>query len=501
MKTNDTNKIEESEVLEKILNIGRKIIPRKIFKSAQPIYHYILAVTGTIIYRFPAKKLIVIGVTGTKGKTTTVELVNAILEQAGYKTALASTLHYKIGERHWRNLFKMTLRGRFFTQRFLRQAVNQGCSHAIIEMSSEGVPQFRHKFLYPDALIFTNLAPEHIESHGSYEKYLQAKLSIAKELERMFQKKCSKKNQNKNFDSSSLKGSHGAQNFYSDFSEPAIIANADDKESEKFLALNIKNKVPYSLRDTVGLKADENGSSFQVGKIVIHSKLPGIFNVSNMLGAIAFAKFAGISDEHIKKGLEGINFVRGRMEKINAGQSFDVVIDYAHTPGSLRAAYETYGSTHSNFSGQASSPQAKKYYLICILGNTGGGRDTWKRPEMGKIADEYCDEIILTNEDPYDEDPMKIVEEIKAGITLKPVEIIMDRRAAINKALTLALIETKELALKEKRENESGITKYRVAVLITGKGTDPYIMGPNGAKQEWDDATVAREELNKVLNK
>ncbi len=175
--------MKESKFLEKILNIGRKIIPKKLFKLAQPIYHYKLALLGAIIYRFPAKKLTVIGVTGTKGKTTTVELVNAILESARYKTALASTLRYKIGEKEWGNMFKMTLRGRFFTQRFLRQAVNSGCTHAIIEVSSEGVPQSRHRFLFLDALIFTNLAPEHIESHGSYEKYLEAKLSIAKELE------------------------------------------------------------------------------------------------------------------------------------------------------------------------------------------------------------------------------------------------------------------------------------------------------------------------------
>jgi UDP-N-acetylmuramoyl-L-alanyl-D-glutamate--2,6-diaminopimelate ligase len=401
-----------------------------------------LALLGASIYAFPSKKLVVIGVTGTKGKTTTTELVNAILETAGYKTALQNTLRFKIGEKEKRNLFKMTMPGRFFMQKFLREAVKVGCTHVIIEMSSEGAKQFRHKFIYPDVLIFTNLAPEHIESHGSYEKYFQAKLAIAKELE-------------------NKKGK-------------TIIANMDDKEGEKFLELNIKNKIPYSLRDAIAVKADFRGSSFQMGKMIIHSKLPGIFNVYNMLGAIAYAKFAGISDEAIKKGLESINFVRGRMEKIDCGQNFDVVVDYAHTPDSLRAVYQTYNS-------------CKK---ICVLGNTGGGRDTWKRPEMGKIADEYCDQIILTDEDPYDEDPMKIVGDIKKGIKKKPVEIIMDRRRAINKAIQNALI-TKQT---------SG-DKYKVAVLITGKGTDPYIMGPNGTKQEWDDATVVREELNKILKK
>ena len=226
------------------------------------------------------------------------------------------------------------------------------------------------------------------------------------------------------------------------------------------------------MSDAIGIKTDENGSSFQIDKMVIHSKLPGIFNVSNMLGAIAYAKFAKISEEIIKKALENINFIKGRMEKIDLGQEFDVVVDYAHTPDSLKAVYETYSST--------SSPQVKKS-LICVLGNTGGGRDKWKREEMGKIADEYCSEIILTNEDPYDEDPRKILEDIKKGIVNKPVEIIMDRRNAIYTAISRA--------------------KSGGAVLITGKGTDPYIMGPNGSKQEWDDATVAREELQKILKK
>ena len=431
-----------------MLKILKKIIPKSIFEFFQPAYHYGLTLLGALIYRFPSRKLVVIGVTGTKGKTTTVELVSAILEAAGYKTALQSTLHFKIGEKERRNLFKMSMPGRFFMQKFLRDAVEAGCTHAVLELTSEGAKQFRHKFIHPDALIFTNLAPEHIESHGSYENYLKAKLSIAKELE-------------------NRKGT-------------VIIANADDKEGEKFLDLDIKNKISYSLHDAIGIKADEKGSSFQIGKIVIHSKLPGIFNVSNMLGAIAYAKFVGISDEKIKKGLEKINLIRGRMEKIDEGQGFDVVIDYAHTPDSLRAVYETYNP--SQISGSIS-----KKKLICILGNTGGGRDTWKRPEMGKIADEYCDQIILTNEDPYDEDPVKIVEDVKKGIKNKPVEIIMDRRKAINKAIRLAMLTQAD--------------QNRVAVLITGKGTDPYIMGPNGIKQEWDDATVAREELQKILKK
>lgn len=471
-----------------MLKFLKKIIPKPIFNFFQPAYHYLLALSGAIIYRFPSKKLVIVGVTGTKGKTTTVEIVNNILESAGYKTALQSTLHFKIADKDKRNLLKMTTPGRFFMHKFLRDAVNAGCSHVVLEMSSEGAKQFRHKFIWPSALIFTNLAPEHIESHGSYQNYLNAKLSIARELT---------KNSSKDF-----------------FLNPAIIANIDDKEGQKFLDLNIENKIPYSLHDAFAVKADETGSSFQIGKLVIHSKLPGIFNVYNMLGAIAYAKFAGIPDEKIKKGIEKLNFVRGRMEKIENNLGIDIVVDYAHTPDSLESVYKTYAPrlTKSAPKSLSSSQKQKKnspnnkYYLVCVLGNTGGGRDTWKRKVMGEIANKYCDQIILTNEDPYDEDPLKIIEDVKEGIKSRPTEIIIDRREAINKAIEIASNLTPKPPLlppdspswragdKEKGQGD----KINIAVLITGKGTDPYIMGPNGTKQEWDDASVVREELEKL---
>src|SRR3989344_3190091 len=143
--------MQDSKFLEKLLRLGRKIIPKKIFRAAQPIYHYLLAVAGAVFYGLPSRKLFVVAVTGTKGKSTTTELVNAALEAAGYKTALLNTIRFKIDDKSWANKFKMTLPGRFFLQKFLRQAADAGCTHAIIEMSSEAVPQFRHKFIYLDA--------------------------------------------------------------------------------------------------------------------------------------------------------------------------------------------------------------------------------------------------------------------------------------------------------------------------------------------------------------
>jgi UDP-N-acetylmuramoyl-L-alanyl-D-glutamate--2,6-diaminopimelate ligase len=169
------------------------------------------------------------------------------------------------------------------------------------------------------------------------------------------------------------------------------------------------------------------------------------------------AKTLGVSEDNVTKTIEKISLIRGRLEKIDVGQNFLVVVDYAHTADSLEKLYGAFLGKRK----------------ICVLGGTGGGRDKWKRPKMGEVASRYCDEIILTNEDPYDEDPEKIISDIRTGITNNKVEVIMDRRKAINKALRKATADS--------------------AVLISGKGTDPYIMGPNNTKEEWDDAKTTLE--------
>ena len=411
------------------------------FHRAQPLYHFLLALIGAYIYRFPARQIKVVGVTGTKGKSSVCELVNVILEEAGEQTALASTIRFKIGERTERNLFKMTMPGRFFIQKFLRQAVRAKCDWAILEITSEGAKQFRHKFIALDALIFTNLAPEHIESHGSYEKYRDAKLSIARALE-----KSPKLNK-------------------------TIIANADDKEGEKFLAVNVQNKIPYRLADAklYGLKPEGLEMMFDGEKIT--SRLRGIFNIYNILAAANFGKVLGISTLAIKRAVEKVAEIKGRAQIIKVS-GFEVVVDYAHTSDSLRAIYEAF-------------PNKRK---ICVLGNTGGGRDKWKRPEMGKIADQYCDKIILTNEDPYDEDPSAILSDMEKGFSKNKPEIILDRREAIKRALQIAWTD------KPEKQNDC-------VVLLTGKGTDPFIMGPNGSKIPWSDEEVVKEELSRFYQK
>lgn len=195
----------------------------------------------------------------------------------------------------------------------------------------------------------------------------------------------------------------------------------------------------------------------------IRIPLPGKFNIANALASLKLAEALGIPIAVIKKGIESLTKIRGRVEKIDEGQNFTIIVDYAHTDDSLQKVYEACGDGGRK---------------IAVLGSTGGGRDTWKRPVLGKIADEHCDEIIITNEDPYDEDPMKIINEVASGVTVHTPIKILNRREAIRKAITIA--------------NQGDV------VIITGKGTDPYIMGPHGVKEDWDDACVVREELKKI---
>ncbi len=425
--------MKPSSTTETILRFAKKIIPKRLFLRLQPAYHFLLAFVAALIYRFPSRHIKIVIITGTKGKTSTTEIVNAILEEAGYRTASASTLRFKVGDKEERNLYKMTIPGRFFVQKFLRNAVSEHCDWAVLEMTSEGARQFRHRFISFNALIFTNLSPEHIESHGSFEKYVDAKLSIARAL------------------ATSSKRPR------------IIVANADDALAEKFLAVESDIKASYSLKDAEPYSFEKDKTTFTFMGSPLHAHLAGAFNLSNMLAGISFARTINIGPEIIRRALEKFNGIRGRVEHVNVGQDFDVIVDYAHTADSLQKVYEVFQNSRK----------------ICILGGTGGGRDTWKRPAMGAIAAANCDEIILTNEDPYDEDPLKIINEINAGIPDQQGEIILDRRLAIASGI--------------------GRAKTGDVVIITGKGTDPYIMEANGVKTPWDDARVAREELEKFL--
>lgn len=357
-----------------------------------------------------------IGVTGTKGKTTVVELLSHILETAGHPTAFISSVHVKVGEDMRKNGTGNSMPGRFFIQKFLRQAVSERCRYAIIEVTSQGVVQSRHRFVDFDAAIFTNLEPEHIEAHGSFEQYRDAKVGFF----------------------SAVSGSGKPRKYF--------VINKEDENAHHF---------EVASRGGVVIRYSEKELDVRESHGEIHA--------GNIAAAVAMAKALGVTEEKIRTALGNWHGVAGRMETVQE-EPFRVVVDYAHTPKSLELLYR-HLADRKDGGGR----------LICVLGAAGGGRDKWKRTRFGELAGAYCDEIVLTNEDPYDEDPDRILAEIKSGISrtafrMSGVHEIPDRREAIREALSLA--------------------KKGDVVVCTGKGSESFIHVAHGERIPWSEREV-----------
>ncbi len=424
--------------------IIKKFIPKKLLL----LYHWTLARVAALYYGQPANKLIVIGVTGTNGKTTTVNFIAQYLENLGQKVGLASTVNFKIAEREWINDKKMTMLGRFQTQRLLKDMVRAGCKYAVIETSSQGIEQYRHIGINYDLVVFTNLTPEHIESHGSFEAYRAAKERLFEHLSRSPRKKINNK-----------------------IIDKVIIANIDDAESSRLKKYAVDKFVTYGLDNPADYQAEDlnltSGSSFKIKDWQIKTDLLGQFNVYNILAALAVVDTLGWSlAAAANSELKG---VPGRQEWINENQNFKVMVDYAPEPESLKQLYQALELV----------PHER---LIHILGSCGGGRDRARQPILGKLAGQTADIVIVTNEDPYDDDPEAIIANVAQGaietgkILKENLFKISDRREAI------------ELAL--------GLAKKNDLVLITGKGAEQFICVADGKKIPWDDRRVIRELLS-----
>jgi len=403
-----------------------------IFRST---YHYLLAKIGSIIYRHPSNKLFVVGVTGTKGKSTVIELINAILEGAGKRTALLSSVRMKMGRESRLNLTGMSMPGRFAIQRFLSEAVDKGNEFAIIEVTSQGVLQHRHRFIDFGAAVVTNLEAEHIEAHGSFEDYRASKIKFFRDV-----------------------GLHSERHL------KTFLINSDCKDNQ-FFADAVRGKgriIFYNKKD--------------VSELRIKTRLIGDFNLENIAAAIAFARSLNIDWDIIKQAIEAFDGVPGRLEFIQR-VPFSVVIDYAHTPDSLEKVYYTLHDSAKL--GKKKNVGIKPGKLICVLGSAGGGRDVWKRPVMGKIASDHCDSIFLTNEDPFNEDPNRILDDIEQGIPEDYKGIrkrILDREEAIR------------MAIKSAKKSDT--------VIITGKGCEPYMRISRGKRIPWNEKEIVTRILN-----
>ncbi|PIR66889.1 MAG: hypothetical protein COU51_01490 [Parcubacteria group bacterium CG10_big_fil_rev_8_21_14_0_10_36_14] len=428
----------------------KKLLPEKLVL----VYHYFVALFATLYYGFPSKKMIVIGVTGTKGKTSTINFIWSCLTTGGYKTGIISTANIRIGEKEFLNKYHMTMPGRFTIQKLMAQMVKNSCKFCIVETTSEGIKQSRHIGVYYDIAVFTNLSPEHLEAHGgSFEKYKQMKAKMFAAL------------------SSHKKVIAGKE------IEKIIIANKDSEYADYFYNFKADKKIAFALKNKADYVANNiqetnTGVSFEVEKVIFKISILGKFNVYNALPAIIVCRLVGISNYLITKGLEELQTIPGRMEKIDERQNFTVIVDYAHEKESITNILET-----------ANSMKKTGVKVIILLGAEGGGRDKAKRPIMGELVAKMADYVIVSNVDPYEDDPKQILEDIAVSsekfgkIRDQNLFVIEDRRLGIRKALSLA--------------------KANDIVLITGKGAEQSIV-IGGKRLSWDDRQVVKEELKLI---
>ena len=427
----------------------KKLVKKILGKKLLLTYHLSLAKLAALYYGHPADKLIVIGVTGTNGKTTVVNFVSQYLDSLNQKNGLASTVNFKVADQKWLNDKKMTMLGRFQTQRLLSDMVKAGCKYAVIETSSQGIEQFRHIGINYDLVIFTNLTPEHIEAHGSFENYRAYKEKLFKHLSNSKQKVLDNKKIPK-----------------------IIVSNNDDLETERLKKYKVDKFVTYSIDNNSDYQAQdiklEEGVAFSLKNNKIATNFIGRFNVYNILAALVAVKELGFGLEKLTKAkLIGIP---GRQEWIDEGQDFKVLVDYAPEPESLGQLYKTLTTIN-------------KSRLIHVIGSCGGGRDKARQPIMGKLAGQKADIVIVTNEDPYNDDINEIIDNVSSG------------------AVEVGKIEDKDLFKIESRTQAIaraiGLAQTNDIVLITGKGAEQFICGPNGQMIAHDDRQVARDVLKK----
>lgn len=471
-----------------MINKIKKLIPKKLMRKILPPYHFFMAWLAALYYGFPSRRLIVIGITGTTGKTTTVGLLAKLLSENGYLAGYSSTAQFNDGRREWLNDKKMTMPGRFFLQRHLSRMIKNACQVAIIETTSQGIEQYRHRFIDYDILLFTNLYPEHIEAHGGFLNYKKAKGKLFSHLKRCRSKYINNEKQvvlkPSSLQQTELKklkktiivnGDDEYAPYYLSFWAEKKIAYGDLKASEEREWLNdeeevIEPKVVFSQFEKLFSGAD--GSDFMYGNYRYHLALLGSYNIINTVAAITIARELDIEAKSLVNSLSHITSLPGKMEKIEVGQKFIVIVDYAFEPKAMASLYENLQFL----------PHKR---IIHVLGSCGGGRDVARRAILGSLVGEKADIVIVTNEDPYDDDPQEIIDQVAAGAENSGKALysslfkVLDRRTAIRKAFVLA--------------------KEGDLVIITGKGAEQFICVANEQKIPWDDRDVAKEELQKML--
>jgi len=462
---------------------------KKIIKSIIPdflitTWHYLNAWYGSIRYYHPSEEMLIIGVTGTSGKSSTVHFLRQMLEQIGFTVGSLSTADFYIDGEQKLNDRKMTMLGRGENHRYLRKMKEEGCEIAILETTSEGALQHRHKFINYDFVIFTTLYPEHLEAHGGFENYKACKLNILRYVSKCKTKFLCKNNDSEDIEVSDKKrvennckkipktcflnvnNKHSPEASSIDFDRLCVFG----RENEKQYLDQFKNKVNKKFISTDN-NLTSTGVEFQIRGVKCETKILGRFNIQNILAALSLARQLD-QDFDIKKVVENLDPPPGRLEFIPEAeaQGFKIMVDYAFEPKALRELYETIEVIEKN-------------NIIHVCGSAGGGRDKSRRGPIGKIAAKNADIVIVTNEDPYYEDPKQIIDQVAAGVEQvdnfdeENIYKILDRGKAIEKALKLAQKDD--------------------LVLITGKGCEQGIVEKEDLKP-WDDRKVVREKLKQM---
>lgn len=427
-------------LLMSFLRSLKKLVPER-----HPLrlgWHHCKAFLAALRFGFPARKLFVIGITGTDGKTTTVEMTAHILRQAGKKVGAVSTASFRIGDKQHFNPTQKTSVSPFELQKLLRRMLRAGCTYAVIEVSSHGLVQGRVNHLYPKVAAVTNVTPEHLDYHGSMEQYRRDKGKLFSMLR-----------------GKGAKVLNGADPSFSDYAKiPSRETMVYGKPEED---LWITDSEANASATSATLHTDLGG------EMTIRLQIPGTFNLENALCSIGCALASGIYLEICLKALETFRGAPGRMEKISEGQNFPVFVDFTVTP----VAYEKTLSALRQIVG----PEKR----ILVLCGSCGDRMREKRPEIGRIVSAYADVVVVSNEDPYTEDPQKIIDEVWAGIDQSKVQArkIFDRREAIR------------FLLREARAGD--------AVILCAKGADTMMWVATG-QIPWNEREIVREELRRM---
>lgn len=428
--------------------IVKKMIPTSVFRVIEPTGHLVEAMIMTTKYGFPGRKLKVIGVTGTNGKTTTSFMIHTMLHDAGIKSALITTVGYGIGDDIVHQKQHVTSPRAGVLQQRLKAFAEAGVEWVVLETSSHGLAQHRVWGVPYQVAVMTNITHDHLEYHRTFERYLEAKTKLFK-----------------------IANKHGLK---------FGVANIEDPNFAAFLRY-VDNKTTYGLKKgdiqakNVDLRADGSSYTAIVGddSYDINVKIPGEFNVSNSLAAIGVGRKLGLTKQQIERGIAALKTVEGRMNVIDAGQDFKVIVDFASTPDGYEKFFE---SMRPLVTGK----------LIAVFGSA-GQRDETKRSKQGSIAGKYADIVVLTEEDNRDEDGMGIIKQIAEGVTSqgkkenKDMFIVHDREEAIGFAMTLA-----------KNKDDT--------VVLLGKGHEKTIERADG-EYPWDETGAAKAALESLLKR